>query len=326
MSELSPRHSPVKRLLLTLAAFAALIICSVFSARLAVESLFKGIASSKATGLAALPMTMSYSGPPYSGDYDKSLADPWIARSADLRARSSAFDRSLASLQHTVSVHHGYLEDLRTESRSGFGRALAATVSVPSSDFDATLADLKTLGRVEGLSEAGEDFAVKLATGARRLSAAQTNLGRLQKLQRERKGELRDAVALEKDIAQANEAVDEADRQNQALVSTVAQSHIRLTLLEDYQAPLPANLAGVLLQLRNSLVQGIGGIFSSAALVLGILLEFGLPLLFWAALLFAPARLAWRRFRRPPVPVPATVVMVPWVSTLRIRLLLKSAK
>ena len=236
----------------------------------------------------------------------KGIIDPWIARSADLRARSSSFDRSLASLHQTVSVHHGYLEDLRTESRSGFGRALAATVSVPSSDFDATLADLKTLGRVEGLSEAGEDFAVKLATGARRLSAAQTNLSRLQKLQRERKGELRDAVALEKDIAQANEAVDEAYRQNQALVSTVAHSHIRLTLLEDYRAPLQANLAGVLLQLRNSLVEGISSIFLSAALVLGTILEFGLPLLFWAALLFAPARLAWRRFRRPPVPVTVT--------------------
>ena len=204
-----------------------------------------------------------------------------------------------------VSAHHGYLEDLRTESRSGSGRALAASVSVPSSDFDATLSDLKTLGRVEGISEAGEDFAVKLATASRRLSAAQTNLSRLQKLQRERKGELRDAVALEKDIAQANESVDEAERQNQGLVSTVAQAHIRLTLMEDYRAPLQTNLAGVLLQLRNSLVEGIASIFSSATFVFGILFEFGLPLLFWAALLFLPARFAWRRFRRVPAVLPA---------------------
>ena len=195
---------------------------------------------------------------------------------------------------------------MRTESRSGSGRALAATVSVPSNDFDATLSDLKTLGRVEGISEAGEDFAVKLATASRHLSAAQTNLSRLQKLQRERKGELRDAVALEKDIAQANESVDEAARQNQGLLSTVAQAHIRLTLMEDYRAPLQTNLAGVILQLRNSLVEGIASIFSSAALVLGILFEFGLPLLFWAALLFLPARLAWRRYRHAPRAIPVT--------------------
>ena len=194
---------------------------------------------------------------------------------------------------------------MRTDSHSGRGRALAAIVSVPSNDFDATLTDLKTLGRIEGISESGEDFAVKLATASRRLSAAQTNLSRLQKLQRERKGELRDAVALEKDIAQANESVDEAERQTQGLLSTVAQAHIHLTLMEDYRAPLQTNVAGVMLQLRNSLIEGIASIFSSAAFVLGILFEFGLPLLFWAALLFLPTRLAWRRFRRVPAVLPA---------------------
>jgi hypothetical protein len=293
----------VKRLLIAAVALAAFTVATIIGSRLAVESLFKGIASSRSSALSAISWdvgSMWSTGAMGAVMLQKGVAEPWIARSADLRARSAAFDHSLAALHQIVSTHHGYLEDLRTESRSGYGRALAATVSVPSNDFDATLADLKTLGRVVGISEAGEDFAVKLATAARRLSAAQTNLSRLQKLQRERKGELRDAVALEKDIAQANEAVDEAERQNQGLVSTVAQAHIRLTLMEDYRAPLQANLEGFFLQLRNSFVEGVGAIFSSAALVLGVLFEFGLPLLFWLALLFFPIRLAWRRFRRAP--------------------------
>ena len=309
MSESSPRRCFLKRLLITVAALSAFILSSVFSARIAVESLFRGVASSKSSALSSYSWDLCsmWSTGGIAGPYlQKGVADPWIARSANLLARSSAFDRSLASLHQIVSAHHGYLEDLRTESRSGSGRALAATVSVPSNDFDATLSDLKTLGRVEGISEAGEDFAVKLATASRRLSAAQTNLSRLQKLQRERKGELRDAVALEKDIAQANESVDEAARQNQGLLSTVAQAHIRLTLMEDYRAPLQTNVSGVILQLRNSLVEGIASIFSSAALVLGILFEFGLPLLFWAALLFLPARLAWRRYRHAPTAIPVT--------------------
>ena len=289
----------VKRLLIAAVALAAFTVATIIGSRLAVESLFKGIASSRSSALSAISWDVGS-----VAMLQKGVAEPWIARSADLRARSSGFDRSLASLHEIVSTHHGYLEDLRTESRSGYGRALAATVSVPSSDFDATLADLKTLGRVEGISEAGEDFAVKLATAARRLAAAQTGLSRLRKLQRERKGELRDAVALEKDIAQANEAVDEAERQNQGLISTVAQAHIRVTLMEDYRAPLQANVAGLFLQLRNSLVEGVGSIFSSAALVLGVFFEFGLPLLFWAALFFVPARFFWRRFRGVPAALP----------------------
>src|SRR5260370_41595249 len=308
ISESSPRRSLPRRILLILGAFIAFTLVFVIAVRLAVMGIFKGIEQNKATGLSAVSWdagSMLSTGGLGVAAYQKGAAEPWIARSADLRARSSAFDHSLALLHQIVSAHHGYLEDLRTESRSGYGRALAATVSVPSNDFDATLADLKTLGRVVGISEAGEDFAVKLATAARRLSAAQTNLSRLQKLQRERKGEFRDAVALEKDIVQANEAVDEADRQNQGLVSTVAQAHIRVTLTEDYRAPLQPNFASVALQLRNSLVEGIGSIFSSAALVLGVFFEFGLPLLFWAALLFVPARFTWRRLRRTPAALPA---------------------
>src|SRR5439155_13010977 len=232
MSESSPRRSLPKRLLLVVGGVFAFTLLFVVACRVAVNEIFSGIASSKATGLSAVAWDMDSmwsTGQMGAPMLQRSVAAPWIARSADLRARSSAFDHSIAALHQIVSTRHGYLEDLRTESRSGHGRALAVTIAVPSNDFDATLADLRKLGRVEAISEAGEDFAVKLATAARSLATAQTNLSRLQKLQRERKGELRDAVAMEKDIAQANEAVVEAERQNQSLTSTVAQAHIRLT-------------------------------------------------------------------------------------------------
>jgi hypothetical protein len=66
--------------------------------------------------------------------------------------------------------------------------------------------------------------------------------------------------------------------------------------MEDYRAPLETNLAGSTLAVRNSFVEGVGAIFSSLALVLGVLFEFGLPFFFWALILFWPLRLVWRRF------------------------------
>jgi hypothetical protein len=139
---------------------------------------------------------------------------------------------------------------------------------------------------VESVSQAGEDSAVRLATAKRHLEATKTNLARLQKLPRERKGELRDAVALEKDIAQANETVAEAQRQSDGLNSIVAQAHTRVALLEDYRAPLEISGAGALLQIRNSVVEGIGAIFTSLFAVLGIFFGYGLPVVFWMVLLF----------------------------------------
>jgi hypothetical protein len=304
MTGIPSRSSWPKRILLSIAALVAFLFLFVIALRITVSEMYRGggIESSRSSSMAALPpfdMGSAWANRNLPVDSARA-AFPWesaIARTADLRTRSDSFDHSVSELHRIVSAHQSYLEDLRTETRSGSGRALAATLSVPSKEFDATISDLKALGRTEAISEAGEDSAVKLATTERHLAAAQTNLSRLQKLQRERRGELRDAVALEKDIAQVSEIAAEAQREHERLVSTVAQAHIHLLLMEDFRAPFEANFAGSSLTLRNSFVEGVSAIFSSVALVLGIFFEFGLPLLFWAAILFWPLRLAWRRFR-----------------------------
>ena len=303
-----------KRILLTVVALIAFLLLFVIALRITVSEMYRGggIESSRASNMAAIPpfdTGSAWATRNLSVDSAR-VAFPWespVARTADLRTRSDSFDHSVSELHRIVSAHQAYLEDLRTETRSGSGRALAATLSVPSKEFDATISDLKALGRTEAISEAGEDSAVKLATTERHLASAQTNLARLQKLQRERKGELRDAVALEKDIAQAGEIAAEAQREHERLVSTVAQAHIHLLLMEDFRAPFEANLSGSSLALRNSFVEGVSAIFSSLALVLGVLFEFGLPLLFWAIILFWPMRAVWRRFRHasPNTAVPA---------------------
>ncbi len=299
MPEPPSRYSWKKRLLLGVAGLFSFLLLFIVSIRVTVSEMFRGIASSRASGLSAMvpwdtSSMWSRGGPMLQKG---SGSESWIARNADLRMRCSSFENSVAALRRIVSAHRGYLEDLRTESRFGFGRSLSAMLSVPSDEFDAALADLQTLGRVEAVDQEGEDAAVKLATAARRLAAAQTNLTRLQNLQHDRKGELRDAVALEKDIAQADETLAEAGRMREGLLNTVAQAHIRVSFVEDYRAPLQISFAGTLLPIRNALAEGIGAIFSSLSLVLGILLSYGLPLCFWIALLFLPLRALWRRFR-----------------------------
>jgi len=301
MPDVPVRRSLSKRILLVIGGFAVFTLLFVIATRLAVLGIFRGIEANKGAGLASISPFERHS----AAANLITWGSTWISRNASLQLRTVSFDESVVALHRIVAEQHSYLEDLRTESTSGHGRELSCSISVPASDFEPAISSLKTVGRIETISEAGEDSAVKLATSARHLVTAQTNLSRLQKLQRERKGELRDAVALEKDIAQANETVVEAEHQNQGLLSTVAQAHIRVRLMEDYRATLRTNLAAVVLRLRNALVEGVGAIFSTSVLVLGAIFEFGLPLLFWAALLFIPARFGWLRFRRAPAVLPA---------------------
>jgi len=298
------RASSKKRFLLVAAGFVAFLLLFVVAVRITVSELFCGIASPRSSGLSAVARwdkRSMWSSRGISVDKaETSAGESWVARSADLLARSSSFEHSVLSLHQIVAKHHGDFEDLRTESRSGLGRALAAALAVPSEEFDATLSELQTLGRIESISQAGEDSAVRIATAARRLVAAQTTLSRLQRLQRERNGELRDAVALEKDIAQADEAVVEADRLHEKLLSTAALAHIHFTLLEDFRASLRVSAAGTFLEIRNSLVEGISAVLSTVGLVLTALFGYGLPLAFWLALLFWPLRALWRRFHHAP--------------------------
>ena len=290
------RRSLPKRILLIIAGLFTFTLLFVIACRVAVQQMFRGIEQSRATGLSAIV-------PWDAGNWTGSGVAAYLARtnqvsrSADIRELTSSFDRSVAQLHNLVSVHNGYLEDLRTESRSRSGRSLAAAVAVPSAEFDSTVSDLKKVGRVDSIYESGEDSAVKLANAARHLTAAQVNLVRLKKLQQSHTGSLHEVVALEKEIAQANEGLAEAERQHDSLVSTIAQAHIRFTLLEEYKAPFEADLTGAFLQLRNSLVEGISSIFYSLAVFVGVLCEYGLPLLFWTILLFWPGRLAWRRIQ-----------------------------
>ena len=295
--ETSPRRSLPRRFLLVAAGLFAFTLLFVIACRIAVLQMFRGIEQSRATGLSAVSSWDVGSRWSQAGVAVDLARTDQISRSADLRALSSSFDHSVAQLHRIVAIHSGYLEDLRTESRSRRGRALSAALAVPSAEFDATLSDLKNIGRIDSIYESGEDSVIKLASAARHLAAAQTNLARLKELQHGRTGPLRDAVALEKEIAQANEGLTEAERQHDSLLSTIAQAHIRFTLLEEYKAPFEANLGGVRLQLRNSLVEGVGSVFSSVALFVGVLFEYGLPLVFWLAILIWPSRLGWRRFQ-----------------------------
>lgn len=294
--ETSSRRSLPKRLLLIGAGLFLFTLLFVIACRVAVQEMFRGIEQSRATGLSAVSWDVRsmWSGSGVAVDMARVNQ---ISRNAVLRALTSSFDQAVAQMHRVVSTHSGYLEDLRTESRSRRGRSLSAALAMPSAEFDATLSDLKNIGRIDSIDESGEDSAVRLEGAARHFAAAQTNLARLKKLQQERTGPLRDAVALEKEIAQAHEAVAEAQRQHEELLSTVAQAHIRFTLLEEYKAPFEAKLAGTSLQLRNSFVEGVGAIFSSLGVFVGGLFEYGLPLLFWILLIFWPSRFAWRRFQ-----------------------------
>jgi ABC-type multidrug transport system fused ATPase/permease subunit len=288
-----------KRLLIATICLVAFVVLFMVATQIAVRSIFRGIEQSRATGLSAIA---------YPGEYQRSsvpISGDSFARGAALNLLSSSFDQSVDQFHRLIAEHHGEYEHLATESRSGAGRNLIATITVPANELDATLSALKKIGRVVAVSEGGEDAAVKLAGLSSRLTAARASTARLEELRKKSAGHLADALALEKEISQANQSILESQREQERMESTLTRSTIDFRLNEDYRAHVDADLATMSFQFRNSFVLGVASILSSIAAVLGFLFEFGLPILFWIAILTWPIRIVWRRLRR--VAAPSTI-------------------
>lgn len=112
-----------------------------------------------------------------------------------------------------------------------------------------------------------------------------------------KKASVRDSIALQKEISEAKEKALETEKERAAVLSTVSQAFVRLNLLEEYRAGFDFSIVAASLQLHNAFLKGLTGILSSASIVISGLLQYGLPLLFWSALLFYPVRLIWRKVR-----------------------------
>jgi len=280
-----------KRLLFALAATIGVVLICVFTVHLFANQMYRGIASSRATGLAAYTSF-------YRSDSDKDSQNEGISRSAELQSRTTTFESSSNGLHQIVARHRGEFEDLRTENRSGQGRALAASFTVPANELDGTLDELKRLGRVQRISVASEDATVKTARMNRQVDAAKNNLARLQSLQRGHRAGIQDALALQKEIAKATDDLAQVENEQQNLLSTVARASVHFALLEEYRATLDVDISGALFQLRNSLMEGLGSIVSTLAAFLAALFEYGLPIGFWAAVSYFPIRFAWKKIQR----------------------------
>ena len=289
------------------------VVFSYFVSRIAMERFVAGVEQARATGLSATSWDLGsmFASPSFlsRGEHaDFATTSGNVIRMAQLRESTSNFDNDVALLRKIVAAHRGYFEDLRTQTQSGRGRLLSVSLAVPATEFEPALSELKSIGRLVAVSEAGEDANVRLATQARQLAEAKTDLDRLKRLQSDHTAKLLDALALEKEIAQAAGAVSATEREQESLHSVLAKSHISLLLLEDYRAPFNAKLDAQWLQLRNASIEGIGAIISSVGLLFAVVLQYGLPLAFWLAILYFPARAMRRHLRRPimPEPTPAS--------------------
>jgi len=224
-------------------------------------------------------------------------AGPMIIRTASLVIYTKEFDNTRAAMEEVLRKQGGYIAQLSTSGRSAGGRSLTATVRVPADKLDATLAELKKLGRVESESQGGEEVTQQYVDLVARLENARHTEQRLVEVLRQRTGKVRDVLEVEREIARVREEIERMEAQRKNIEKQVEFATVNLRLNEEYEAQVNPPRPATSILLWNATVEGYHSARESALGLALFLLRYGPALLFWFAVLFWPARFVWRRLR-----------------------------
>ena len=223
---------------------------------------------------------------------------PMIIRSAQLSLITKEFDKARANLEAILKRHRGYVGELKAGGGTGSGRALTATLRVPADQLDATLTEVKTLGRVESESQSGQDVTSQYVDLQARLANARNTEQRLTDLLRHRTGKLSDVLEVEKELDRVRGEIEQMEAERKNMSNQVSYATLNATIAEDYKAQLQVVPPSTSTRLSNAAIEGYRSMADGVVSLALFLLSNGPSLLLWGALLFLPARFVWKKVRR----------------------------
>jgi hypothetical protein len=223
---------------------------------------------------------------------------PMIVRTAGVTLTSKDFDKARTGLDDILQRHRGYVGELNVNTPAGVGRTLTATLRVPADQLDATLAEVRKLGRVEAESQSGQEVTAQYVDLEARLSNSRNTERRLIDLLQQRTGKLADVLAVETELSRVRGEIESMESQRKSLAKQVDFATLNATVNEDYKAQLQVVPPSTSTQFRNAAVDGYRTMVDGIVGLAVFLVSYGPTLLFWAVLLFFPVRSLWRKLRR----------------------------
>ena len=223
---------------------------------------------------------------------------PMIARTVSLSVVVKDFDASRASLDSILARHNGYAASLNVGAPQAAARTLQASLRIPAPQLGAALNELKSLGRVEGETQNGEEVTQQHDDLVARLKNSRETEQRLQDVLGARAGKVKDVLEVEQEIARVRGEIEQMEAEQKRLEHRVDFASVDLKLAEEYKAQLTTPAPSVLMQLRNASINGFRNAFGSLLALVLFLAESGPSIVLWLALLGIPAWRLWRRYRR----------------------------
>ena len=116
-------------------------------------------------------------------------------------------------------------------------RGVEASLRVPASELAATLAELRSLGRVQRETQSGEEVPQQHADLLARLQNSREEEQRLRAILQQRTGKIDDVLQVEEEIARVRGEIESMEAEQKVLEHRVDFAAIDLELVEEYKAP-----------------------------------------------------------------------------------------
>jgi hypothetical protein len=217
---------------------------------------------------------------------------PRLIRSGSARMEVRDLDNAVAEARDLAAGVGGYLAG--SEVREGREGARQATLvlRIPSDAFEPLIDDLPALGRVISISVSASDISREYMDVETRLAVQEETVGRLRALAA-RGGSLEDHLAAERELGRAIAELERFKGQIRYFDQRVAESDLRLTLIEPGAVIASGAFRPVVVALRES-----GELLGRSLALMIYAVVYLLP---WAVLLGGGGFLArrwWRRRKR----------------------------
>jgi hypothetical protein len=212
---------------------------------------------------------------------------PMVIRTISLAMITRTFDAARTKIDNIVRQSQGYIDRMTVHGDGGSARSLSATLRLPAAQSDSASNELKTIGRLMQESQNSSDITSQYVDLAARLSNAHNSEQRLLTLLRERAGDLKDVVAMEREISSVRENIERMEAQQKDLDNKVKFVTIQLELTEEYHAALEPPAPSTQTELRNAAIDGIRSGGENIIDIAVFLLRYGPSLLIWSAALGA---------------------------------------
>jgi hypothetical protein len=219
---------------------------------------------------------------------------PMVIRTIKLTLIAKEFDAARSRIDGIIRESKGYVDHLSVRGEAGSARTLSATLRLPAGQFESGLTELKKLGRLMEELQNSSDITSQYVDLAARLLNARNSEQRLLGLLRDRAGNLKDVIEMEREIASVRESIERMEAQQKDLNNKVQFVTIQLELAEEYHAQLESPAPSTGTQLRNAAVDGIRDAADNTVDIALFLLRYGPVLLIWFALIGSVIAGLWR--------------------------------